>query len=117
MGAWTYVLRRIEYILDDTPEMRARRPIYVGRPEAASPATGVGKIHNAQQEQIVDQALNWDRDDLRQPFQRVTDDELGEVLGASPVTTAKSAAKKASAICKVVGKTKAKAMTLSKRNA
>ena len=57
MGAWTYVAPRIEELLvalDGT----ARRQRYVGRPEAASPATGIHKVHVREQAELVDAALN-----------------------------------------------------------
>ena len=42
MGAWTYLIQRLEYILMAIDQGKAehRRPIYVGRPASASPATG-----------------------------------------------------------------------------
>jgi 2-oxoglutarate dehydrogenase E1 component len=56
MGAWQFVDRRIEKVLAGL-EGRAKRPIYVGRAEAASPATGNARIHQQQQETLVRQAL------------------------------------------------------------
>jgi 2-oxoglutarate dehydrogenase E1 component len=38
--------------------MRVRRPHYVGRPEAASPATGQAKKHIAEQIALVADALH-----------------------------------------------------------
>ena len=56
MGAWRFVDRRIEKVLNDLGAT-GRRPIFVGREEAASPATGLAKVHQAQQEALVRQAL------------------------------------------------------------
>jgi 2-oxoglutarate dehydrogenase E1 component len=56
MGAWYFIDRRIEQALGAI-EVAAKRPRYVGRPEAASPATGLHKRHAAQQQQLVDEAL------------------------------------------------------------
>jgi 2-oxoglutarate dehydrogenase E1 component len=56
MGAWTFVDRRIEKVLKDL-DGKAKRPIYVGRAEAASPATGSAKVHQQQQEALVRAAL------------------------------------------------------------
>jgi 2-oxoglutarate dehydrogenase E1 component len=56
MGAWGSVDRRIEAALSGST-VKARRPVYVGRPEAASPATGLYKRHNREQAALVDQAL------------------------------------------------------------
>jgi len=56
MGAWTFVDRRIEALLIDLGG-EVTRPRYIGRGEAASPATGSSKIHLEQQKQLVDEAL------------------------------------------------------------
>ena len=56
MGAWSFVDRRIENVLlrlDTT----VRRPTYVGRDAAASPATGLARTHMAQQARLVDTGL------------------------------------------------------------
>jgi 2-oxoglutarate dehydrogenase E1 component len=76
MGAWTFVLPRINYILEalTTGKKAPRRPYYVGRIASASPAAGSLKIHNAEQAQLVDQALSWKAKDLLQPFQRPPDE-------------------------------------------
>lgn len=56
MGAWSYLDRQLEGVL---MEMGAKhtRPIFVGRPAAASPATGVFSRHIAEQEQVIAKAL------------------------------------------------------------
>jgi 2-oxoglutarate dehydrogenase E1 component len=56
MGAWSFVDRRIEKVLS-TLYMRVRRPVYVGREAAASPATGLARTHLAQQSQVVASVL------------------------------------------------------------
>jgi 2-oxoglutarate dehydrogenase E1 component len=56
MGAWTYVDRRLEDLLSGL-DVRAERPVYAGRVEAASPATGLLRRHNAQQAELIDEAL------------------------------------------------------------
>ena len=56
MGAWSFVDRRIESVLREINH-KAQRPIYVGRQEAASPATGLAKVHQQQQETLVREAL------------------------------------------------------------
>jgi 2-oxoglutarate dehydrogenase E1 component len=56
MGAWYFVDRRIEGVLS-TLKVKSRRPVYVGRPESASPATGLYKRHVREQTALVDQAL------------------------------------------------------------
>jgi 2-oxoglutarate dehydrogenase E1 component len=52
MGAWTFVDRRIEKVLGRL-DMKVRRPAYVGREAAASPATGLAKTHMTQQARLV----------------------------------------------------------------
>ena len=56
-GGWTFVDRRIEAVLGCL-EGLARRPRYVGRKAAASPATGMAKTHAAEQAALVDAALS-----------------------------------------------------------
>ncbi|HZF75273.1 MAG TPA: 2-oxoglutarate dehydrogenase E1 component [Acetobacteraceae bacterium] len=56
MGAWNFVDRKIEAVLREL-DIKAKRPDYVGRAEAASPATGLAKIHQQQQETLVRDAL------------------------------------------------------------
>jgi 2-oxoglutarate dehydrogenase E1 component len=56
MGAWHFVDRRIEQALGAI-DIAGKRPRYVGRPEAASPATGLYKRHNQEQAKLVDAAL------------------------------------------------------------
>ncbi len=55
-GAWSFVDRRIEAVLTELGHPAAR-PIYVGRDEAASPATGQAKVHAQQQQRLVHEAL------------------------------------------------------------
>jgi 2-oxoglutarate dehydrogenase E1 component len=55
-GAWTFVDRRLERVLVAI-DAASKRPIYVGRDDAASPATGSAKIHAAEQAKLVDAAL------------------------------------------------------------
>jgi 2-oxoglutarate dehydrogenase E1 component len=52
MGAWTFVDRRIEAVLSGL-DAKTRRPIYVGRKAAASPATGLARTHMAEQSTLV----------------------------------------------------------------
>lgn len=55
-GGWHFVDRRIEEVLTDIRH-RSKRPVYVGREDAAAPATGSLKRHNAEQEKLVKEAL------------------------------------------------------------
>ena len=59
MGAWSFVDRKIERTLG-TIGHRCSRPDYVGRDAAASPATGLAKVHAAQQADLVARALALD---------------------------------------------------------
>ncbi len=56
MGAWAFVDRRIEEVLDSA-KIKAKRPVYVGRPEAASPAAGYARVHQKQQIALINEAL------------------------------------------------------------
>ncbi|MDP1839501.1 MAG: 2-oxoglutarate dehydrogenase E1 component [Reyranella sp.] len=56
MGAWHFADRRIERALANI-DVKAKRPIYVGRAEAASPATGSARTHLKEQADLVDRAL------------------------------------------------------------
>ena len=56
MGAWHFVDRRIERALSGI-SARSKRPVYVGRPESASPATGSLRTHLKEQADLVDRAL------------------------------------------------------------
>ena len=56
MGAWSFVDRRIERVLAGL-DIAAKRPRFVGRTEAASPATGLFKRHQQEQAQLVNNAL------------------------------------------------------------
>ncbi|WP_158745404.1 2-oxoglutarate dehydrogenase E1 component [Acidisphaera sp. L21] len=59
MGAWNFVDRKIERTLGTVGHSCAR-PGYVGRDAAASPATGLAKVHAAQQAALVARALALD---------------------------------------------------------
>ncbi len=56
MGAWTFVDRRIEKVLAEIKH-KTKRPVYAGRAEAASPATGLLKRHNQEQAKLLEDAL------------------------------------------------------------
>ncbi|HQU05274.1 MAG TPA: 2-oxoglutarate dehydrogenase E1 component, partial [Acidocella sp.] len=56
-GAWTFLDRRIESVLVCLNNA-AKRPSYVGRAAAASPATGLAKVHTAEQAALVNEALS-----------------------------------------------------------
>ncbi len=58
MGGWSFVDRRIERALGTLG--RVQRPRYVGRDAAASPATGLARVHAAQQAALVREALLLD---------------------------------------------------------
>ncbi len=56
-GYWHFVDRRIEAVLSDA-DIKAKRPVYVGRVSAAAPATGLMSRHQAEQAKLVDEALS-----------------------------------------------------------
>jgi 2-oxoglutarate dehydrogenase E1 component len=53
MGAWTFIEPRLREILPDTCVLA-----YHGRDEAASPATGSYRLHQIEQEQLINEALD-----------------------------------------------------------
>ena len=53
MGAWTFVAPRFMELLQEGQKLR-----YVGRQASASPAAGQKKIHEAEQNRLVEEALN-----------------------------------------------------------
>jgi 2-oxoglutarate dehydrogenase E1 component len=59
MGAWNFVDRQIEGVLTGL-NIKAKRPSYVGRAAAASPATGHARTHAVQQTALVQSALALD---------------------------------------------------------
>jgi 2-oxoglutarate dehydrogenase E1 component len=57
MGGWSFVRPEIESVLA-VIKHKQRRLLYVGRPAAASPATGLLRRHNREQAFLVDEALD-----------------------------------------------------------
>jgi 2-oxoglutarate dehydrogenase E1 component len=55
-GSWTFIDRRLESVLVEMKH-KCSRPSYVGRVEAAAPATGSMKRHIAQQAKLIEEAL------------------------------------------------------------
>jgi 2-oxoglutarate dehydrogenase E1 component len=53
MGAWTFIRSRFEQDLENTHWLE-----YVGRESSASPAAGTQKLHTAEQEKLVNEALS-----------------------------------------------------------
>ena len=58
-GGWSFVEPNIEWILGRI-DARSKRPLYVGRAAAASPATGLASQHKQQQEALVNDALGYE---------------------------------------------------------
>ncbi|MCX7353739.1 MAG: 2-oxoglutarate dehydrogenase E1 component [Alphaproteobacteria bacterium] len=58
MGAWTFVEPRLETVLAEGGT-KSKRPRYIGRAEAASPATGSAKRHAQEQQALVKEALTF----------------------------------------------------------
>ena len=57
MGAWNFARPLLDEILPQGCKLG-----YVGRDEAASPATGFYQIHQAEQREIVERALDMTTD-------------------------------------------------------
>jgi len=60
-GAWTFVEPNIEWVLNRL-KAKWRRPAYAGRPAAASPATGLARLHKEQQDALIKDALTGKKD-------------------------------------------------------
>lgn len=56
MGSWNFVLEPLEEVLEELGA-KQHKPLYAGRPGAASPATGMMSKHVAEQKALVDAAL------------------------------------------------------------
>lgn len=63
MGAWTFLDRQIEAVLVKIDASQTR-PIYVGRPAAAAPATGIHSRHLVEQETLVSEALFLEKSNI-----------------------------------------------------
>jgi 2-oxoglutarate dehydrogenase E1 component len=59
-GGWQFLDRRLEAVLEEIGHA-AKRPVYVGRRGAASPACGTLSRHNAEQTALLHQALGLDK--------------------------------------------------------
>ncbi len=57
MGAWSFVFPKLVNILEELDRGQVL-PVYAGRREAASPATGLFKTHVKEQKQLVEKALS-----------------------------------------------------------
>lgn len=55
-GAWSFIEPNIEWVLNRI-DAQHKRPVYVGRPTSASPATGLASQHKIQQDALVNDAL------------------------------------------------------------
>ena len=58
MGAWSFVHTRVNEILEELHGSCEARMRYVGRKASASTATGSARVHQAEQEQFIGEALN-----------------------------------------------------------
>ena len=56
-GAWDFVKPRIPAMLDKTWQL-----YYVGRESSSAPAVGSAKLHGIQQRELIDGAINFNRD-------------------------------------------------------
>ncbi len=71
MGAWLFVMPRLQFILDAI-QCANDRPVFVGRKATASTATGSMSRHLEEQQLLVEQSLNEPLANLQQPFRRAT---------------------------------------------
>ncbi len=74
-GAWYQIRHRLE----DALQKDRQQLLYAGRGHAAAPATGISKIHEAEQRELVDAAL---RATVRESSNRDTSRLVGGAPGA-----------------------------------
>jgi 2-oxoglutarate dehydrogenase E1 component len=106
MGAWTFVAPRLETVLREIGS-RYDRPVYAGRKEAASPATGLARRHAAEQAALLDAALTLPPPEVGR---RVVSSSRGSKRTAAPAqakTKAKTKGKTKRKTAKAGGKKKA----------
>ncbi|NMM45537.1 2-oxoglutarate dehydrogenase E1 component [Rhodospirillaceae bacterium KN72] len=96
-GAWFFVDRRIERVLEDIGHKPASRPRYVGRVAAASPATGSAKRHAMEQKALVDEALTVPTKGRSVPAKSTTAKTVTKTAAAKKASPKKAAAKKTAA--------------------
>lgn len=53
-GAWHYVRDRIDTVLRKSKQLSSTRLLYAGRGPSASPATGLKKMHEAEEKEFLD---------------------------------------------------------------
>jgi len=82
-GAWYQIRHRLQEPLDGDHQL-----LYAGRPEAAAPATGIAKIHEAEQAALIDAALH----------STTTEDSAGETTRLTPGAPGAVAVSVASAV-------------------
>jgi 2-oxoglutarate dehydrogenase E1 component len=58
MGAWTFLHARLDDLLEAVHGPCEQRIRYIGRPASASPATGSAKVHDREQEHLVQDAID-----------------------------------------------------------
>jgi 2-oxoglutarate dehydrogenase E1 component len=56
-GPWHYVRDRIDAVLRKSAQLSSRRLLYSSRGPSASPATGLKKMHEAEEENLLDLAF------------------------------------------------------------
>ena len=86
-GAWTFMNIKLRQIL---PENYALT--YFGREEAASPATGLHKMHDIEEEELLSHALALPPREIPPPQEPSKVPEVGGPTGAALVTAAKRTA-------------------------
>ena len=83
-GAWYQIRHRLEVSLTQVASV-----LYAGRSPAAAPATGIGKIHDIEQQRLVDAALNAvTTEDTGRNTARLTSGEAPATRGRKTAATA-----------------------------
>ncbi|MEQ8443797.1 MAG: 2-oxoglutarate dehydrogenase E1 component [Alphaproteobacteria bacterium] len=96
-GSWFFIDRRIERVLGEINHKPNARPRYIGRPAAASPATGSAKRHAAEQKALVNEALSLPPRSSKVAVSRTVPKTAATKAAAKKTAAKASGAKKAAA--------------------
>ena len=64
-GAWSFTQPRIETLLNQTEHHDRKHVMYAGRNPSASTATGLKKVHQKEEQELLEMAFNVTQDKLK----------------------------------------------------
>lgn len=56
-GAWHYVRDQLDVVLQQSQQLSSRKLLYAGKRVSASPATGLKKLHEAEEKKLLEEAF------------------------------------------------------------